>query len=161
MKAYDMIMFFYNKDEHYPISDKFIEQYQQLSGGYLDYALKTGHCINRSLHEPNQKWHLLESWFLQTVAEKEETSLEKINTKGFKCPELLLWMAEAAGVEEEYINKASDYAAEKIDEIRREDPKSKYSAKSVSYLNNKMKENYNQTFWDMIVEKVKIERDNK
>ena len=80
MKAFEMIMFFYNKDEHYPISDRFIEQYQQLDDGYLDLAKKTGHCINKNLHEPNQKWHLFESWFLQTVAEKKTNSLDEILT---------------------------------------------------------------------------------
>jgi len=154
MKAFEMIMFFYNKDEHYPISDRFIEQYQQLDDGYLDFAKKTGHCINKNLHEPNQKWHLFESWFLQTVAEKKTNSLDEIYSNGFLCPELLLWMAEAAGVEEKYIYEASEYAREKIDEIRRDNPKCKYSAAEVRYLNRKMKEKYEETFWEKIVEKV-------
>lgn len=158
MNAFDIIQFFYNKEEHYPISDIFMERYQQSGGGYLDFARKTGHCVCKNLHEPNQKWHLFESWLLQTAAGNKEKPLEKIRVNGFKCPELLLWMAEAAGVETERICEAAKYAGEKIDLIRRENPKCSYSAESVRYLNQKMKQNHEQTFWEMIVEKVTCDK---
>ena len=74
MNSYELIMFYYDKAEHYPISDRFIEKYQQRKNGYLDFAKKTGHLISANCHEPNQKWHLFESWFLQTVEEKKTDS---------------------------------------------------------------------------------------
>ena len=110
MNAFDIIQFFYNKEEHYPVSDKFMERYQQLSGGYLDFARMTGHCVCKNLHEPNQKWHLFESWLLQTAAGNKEKPLEEIQVKGFKCPELLLWMAEALGEKRTALKKAVDTA---------------------------------------------------
>lgn len=92
------------KKEHYTLCDEFIKKYQQLSGGYIEYARKVGKVIDRSLAEPNQKWHLLEAYY--GYKEKEgkldleaETTIWDINWQrgGLLCPELLLWIAEAAG----------------------------------------------------------------
>ena len=51
-----------DKSEHYPLSDEFIEHYQQTSGGYIDYAKQVGILVDRTLHSPNQKWHFFTSW---------------------------------------------------------------------------------------------------
>ncbi len=37
INSLDLIKFYYDKAEHYPISDRFIEEYQQRSGDYLDF----------------------------------------------------------------------------------------------------------------------------
>ena len=145
----DLIIFYFDKNEHYPISDEFIEGYQQKNGGYITYAKKTGHIIYPKLKEPNQKWHLFESYCPYKLKDKKSTNF-KIGT--IKCPELLLWMAEAAGVASEYVKEASDYAKSKIDEIRNNSPEKSYSAAAVTYMNNKFKEQHNnQTLWDLIV----------
>ena len=151
MKSLDVINFYIDKKEHYPISDEFIEYYQQKNGGYITYANETGHPIHPAIHEPNQKWHLLESYYICKV--KEKGTLE-FNITGFNCPELLLWMAEAADVDEAIIKEAANYAKEKIDEIRRTSPTSAYSAKSVIHMNNKFKEKYQKNLWGFIVEKI-------
>ncbi len=155
MNSYELIMFYYDKAEHYPISDRFIEKYQQRKNGYLDFAKKTGHLISANCHEPNQKWHLFESWFLQTVEEKKTDDLKEIKCEGFKCPELLLWMAEAAEVKNELIIEAESYAKEKIDEVRNNNPEAAYSSEAVKYMNKKFNEKYNETLWSMIIGRIK------
>ena len=90
MKNIEWLSFYFDKKEHYPISDKFIEKYQQKDDGYITYAKETGHLVDASLHEPNQKWHLFESYFICKLIEKEGDA--DFNIGSFKCPELLLWM---------------------------------------------------------------------
>lgn len=80
---------------------KFIKQYQQLNSGkgtYLHEAIVHGIMIYKCEGEPNQKWHLLKSWY----PNKEKTISEKEITEwcGLQCPELLLWIAEVAGQKE-------------------------------------------------------------
>lgn len=87
-----------DKREHYPFSDEYIEHYQQASGGYIAFARQKGLTVDRQLHEPNQKWHYFISWFKESNNWKE-TSSAKRAIKGLKCPELLLWIYEACGIE--------------------------------------------------------------
>lgn len=77
---------------------KFIQRYQQTNSGkgtYLHNAIIKGHIIYKIDGEPNQKWHLIESWY---PSKKEQYSEENV-TKwcGLNCPELLLWIAEVSG----------------------------------------------------------------
>ncbi|AGA68847.1 hypothetical protein Desdi_1337 [Desulfitobacterium dichloroeliminans LMG P-21439] len=100
----EVIAFYKNKNSHYELSDEFVKKYQQPKGGYIEYAIELGLTVNKSLAEPNQRWHLLESYYGQ---KKEQKKLDldakatcwdlKWQNGGFICPELLLWMAEAAG----------------------------------------------------------------
>ena len=100
----EVIEFYENKNSHYVLSDEFVKKYQQPRGGYIKYAIELGLTIDKSLAEPNQQWHLLKSYYDQ---KKEEKKLDldakamcwdlKWQNGGFICPELLLWMAEAAG----------------------------------------------------------------
>lgn len=98
----DIADFLEKKKEHYPLSDEFIERYQQASGGYIDYAKKTGHLVDREMHEPNQKWHFFDSWLYQSIDEGsltwEEDAKSRVYTK-LLCPELLLWIYEACEVD--------------------------------------------------------------
>ena len=80
---------------------EFIKQFQQINSGngtYLHEAIVQGKKIYKCDGEPNQKWHLLESWY--------EYNKEKISDKtitawcGLRCPELLLWIAEVSGQKE-------------------------------------------------------------
>ena len=99
---------FKGKKQHYPISDEFVSSgYQQSNGGYIDKATD----VDTSLAEPNQKWHFLES-YAPSVSDNREASKVYM---GLQCPELLLWIAEAAGVDPEIVQAASDEAKEIID----------------------------------------------
>lgn len=109
-----------NKKEHYPISDEFVKFYQQSplnKDGYVYLAWETGHVICREIAEPNQKWHFFESYILILITQGKlqlSDDAEKCYKK-LKCPELLLWIAEAAGIESEKINEAAKVARDIID----------------------------------------------
>lgn len=147
----DLVCFFHNKQEHYPISSSFIEEYRQKSGGYIQFALETGHPIDADSHEPNQKWHLLESYCMYRMA-KEKTA--ELTVLGFKCPELLLWMAEAAGIDAQLVEEAADYAKEKINDLRQTKPDRAYSAEAAAYMNASLQGKHGQTLWQMIADKI-------
>ncbi len=51
--------------------------------------------INKNIGEPNQKWHLLVSFYGQNAVEGT-LSKSNIFKKSITCPELWLWMLEAA-----------------------------------------------------------------
>lgn len=104
-----------DKREHYPLSDEFIERYQQDSGGYIDYARQLGLTVNKELHEPNQKWHFFTSWYDDLVKTNDISETELAKTRvytGLYCPELLLWIYEACGAPINKIKNAKE-AAEK------------------------------------------------
>ncbi len=105
----EIIDYFKTKNEHYPISDGFIKSgYQQQGGGYINKAKKRGLEIDYKKAEPNQKWHFIDSYAL----EKQENDVYK---HLLVCPELLLWMAEACGIEDDLVRKAEKEAREIID----------------------------------------------
>ncbi|MCH5180136.1 MAG: hypothetical protein J1F32_02840 [Erysipelotrichales bacterium] len=94
--------FLETKKEHYPLSDEFIERYQQASGGYIDNAKKAGLLVDREMHEPNQKWHFFDSWLYPSIDDGsltwDEDAKSRVYTK-LLCPELLLWIYEACEVD--------------------------------------------------------------
>lgn len=149
----DLIKFYYDKEKHYPISDEFIKKYQQKSGGYIKFARKTGHTVSAEQCEPNQKWHLFEAYISYRL--KVNGGDAKARMGKLKCPELLLWMAEAAGIDDDIVTEAKEAAASEIDRIREEKPDSSYSAKAVDKMDAKMKEKYGKNLQYMIAEKVK------
>lgn len=109
----EMADFLADKKEHYPLSDEFIERYQQASGGYLDTAKKAGLTVDKEKHEPNQKWHFFQSWLYPSIEDGtctwESDARQKVYV-GLKCPELLLWIFEASGVDPAKIKQAKDVA---------------------------------------------------
>jgi len=108
-----MYNFMVSKSEHYPISDKFIEDYQQASGGYIAYAKKMGVEVNAANHSPNQKWHFFDSWIQQSLEDGTLRFTQSAKTKvytGLLCPELLLWIYEACGVSSDKVQSAYDVA---------------------------------------------------
>lgn len=149
----DLIKFYCEKKEHYPISDEFMKKYQQKSGGYIKFAHDTGHTVSAEQCEPNQKWHLFESYISRTFEKEGESVVVCISQ--LKCPELLLWMAEAAGIDDEIVMEAKEAAASEIDRIREEKPDGSYSAKAVYKMNAKITQKYSKSLGDMIAEKVK------
>ena len=112
-----VIEYFSKCEEHYPMSDEFVKKYQQNKGnlpqadnGYIKKAYDLGIEINAEKAEPNQKWHLLQSYYKIEKNDIESKAFDKRVTiwckgnketgkggSGLKCPELLLWIAEAAG----------------------------------------------------------------
>ena len=98
-----------DKREHYPLSDEFIERYQQASGGYIDYARQCGIVVDKTLHSPNQKWHFFTSWLEYGQIDKTDDAKRRIYT-GLLCPELLLWIYEAMGVDPNKVKSAKEVA---------------------------------------------------
>lgn len=105
--------FLAEKKEHYPLSDEFMERYQQTSGGYIDFAKKNGHPVDKQKHEPNQKWHFFDSWLNQSIEDGtltwEDDAKSRVYTK-LLCPELLLWIYEASDVDPVKVKNAKEVA---------------------------------------------------
>lgn len=105
--------FLKDKNEHYPLSDEFIERYQQTSGGYLDYAKQLKMEVNKEKHLPNQKWHFFDSWLYRSIEDNslswEDSAKRRVYTN-LLCPELLLWIYEACGVPPEKVKQAKEVA---------------------------------------------------
>lgn len=105
--------FLSTKKEHYPLSDEFIEKYQQTSGGYLDTARNKGLLVDKEQHEPNQKWHFFTSWFDASIKDgtvKLTDDPKVVVYNRLLCPELLLWIFEASGVNPVKVRKAKEVA---------------------------------------------------
>lgn len=101
------------KAEHYPLSDEFIHEYQQASGGYIDYAKKLGVAAEKAQAEPNQKWHFFTSWLDQSLKDgtcRWDDTAKRRTYSAFQCPELLLWLFEASGVADDKVIAARDAA---------------------------------------------------
>lgn len=98
----DMARYLEKRQAHYPFSDEFIEKYQQSGGGYIENALKAGLVVDKLQHEPNQKWHFFDSWYYPSLEDGtlsvNDSAKSRIYTK-LLCPELLLWIYEASGVD--------------------------------------------------------------
>lgn len=98
-----------DKDKEYPVSKSFcVRGYMQKTGGYINIAKSKKIEIDATKAEPNQKWHLFNSY----CTEKNISRDAKECYMGLKCPELLLWMAEAAGFD---VTDAAENAIRIID----------------------------------------------
>ena len=111
----DIALFLETRKEHYPLSDEFIERYQQEDGGYIDNALKAGLVVDKLQHEPNQKWHFFESWYYPSLEDGTLTNSESAKSRVYSkllCPELLLWIYEACNVSPSKVKAAKEVAEE-------------------------------------------------
>ncbi len=110
----DMERFLLTKNEQYPITNEYVELYQQESGGYIDNAKKSGLVVDKSQHLPSQKWHYFESWLYPTIEEGMlwDASASNRSYGAFSCPELLLWIIEATGVDSQKVIEAKNIAIE-------------------------------------------------
>ena len=109
----DIYDYLLTKSAHYPLSDEFIEKYQQTSGGYLDYAKELGKIVDKERHEPDQKWHFIDSWLLRSIEDSSLTWNESAENRVYKkllCPELLLWIYEACEVSPVKVRQAMTMA---------------------------------------------------
>ena len=111
----EMATYLNTKKEHYPISDEFIEKYQQDDGGYIDNAFKAGLVVDKQLHSPNQKWHFFESWYYPSIEDGTLSYTDSAKSRIYSkllCPELLLWIYEACEVSPIKVRAAYDVAIE-------------------------------------------------
>lgn len=107
-----------NSSDYYDVSDGFmIDGYMQgvVDGkiikfnGYIRKAKNEGK-IDETTRKVSQKWHLFYSY----LPGYEDRDAPKCYNR-LRCPELLLWIAEASGVNDDYIKKATTKAKETID----------------------------------------------
>lgn len=137
----EIINYLKTKNDHYPISDSFIKSgYQQQGGGYINKAKKIGLEIDYKKAEPNQKWHFIDSY----ASEKQGNDIYK---HLLVCPELLLWMAEACGIDNNLIRKAEKESREIIN-IGRKEGKEGQSRNQAGIMIRKM------ITWSMLEEKI-------
>lgn len=64
---------YYTEKKHTdcPLTKKLIKAgYQQLNGGYIDYAYERGFIVDYRVAEPNQWWHLMCSYCKRTPPNK-------------------------------------------------------------------------------------------
>ncbi len=144
MEMQEFIDFFKDKNAHYKTSDSFASdlRYRQKKGGYIKKAKDMHIEIDIEKAEPNQKWHLLISYYDELIDCKKDA---KNCYNRLLCPELLLWMADAAGIESEIVEKAATKSREVID-----------SGTDGRLRNKAGREITNKIIpWDMIEEKIK------
>ena len=140
----EIVNYFKTKNKHYPISDSFIKSgYQQKNSGYISKAKKIGLEIDYKNAEPNQKWHFIDSY----ASEKQGSDVYK---HLLVCPELLLWMAEACGIDNSIVRKAENKAREIIN-IGRKENKEGQSRNQAGIMIRKM------ITWNMIEEKIFVD----
>ncbi|MGI6714151.1 MAG: hypothetical protein ACOX3K_03820 [Bacilli bacterium] len=105
----DIADYLEDKETHYPISDAYVKVYQQKSGGYIDYAKQLGKTVDKSICEPDQKFHFFDSWLNRSIEQGTlswtESAKNRVYTK-LLSPELLLWIYEACGAPTEKITNA-------------------------------------------------------
>ena len=108
----DMERFLSTKNEQYPLTNEYVELYQQESGGYIKNALNAGLVVDKTQHLPSQKWHYFTSWLYPTIEEGMlwDASASYRSYGAFQCPELILWIIEATGVETSKVEEAKDIA---------------------------------------------------
>ena len=75
--------------------------------------LKVRTLVDKSKHEPNQKWHFFDSWLYPSIDDGsiswDADAKNRVYTR-LLCPELLLWIYEASGVPVSKVQDAMDVA---------------------------------------------------
>lgn len=112
--------------EHKMDCDYFADQYVkdgygQVKGGYFAIAKKTdGVVISQEEAEPNQKWHMIDSYYKGKI--ENGFDMQTPATLGrIMCPQLMLWIAEIAGLKEPYLEKAISEAIDYEDNHKTKD----------------------------------------
>ena len=74
-----------------PLTERLVKAgYQQISGGYIDRAIREGLLVDYKKNAPSQYWHLM------TYCDSRDGDIPFSNN--IVCGELIFWMAEASGV---------------------------------------------------------------
>lgn len=104
MKYKEFIDCYRNKEEKPKHTNRFIKNFQQTNSGkrtYLNEAILQGKMIYKKEGEPNQKWHLINSWYENKVKENRNFENQEVCAWcRLSCPELMLWIAEVSGQQE-------------------------------------------------------------
>ncbi len=106
MTTYELKSLLLNKEDHYSISDAYNETHGQVKNVYWD----------------SQKEHLLPWLDAQVTTGSGSFTRRRPNTDAktmymhLSCPECQLWLAEAAGVDSDLVQKAAN-EAKRIDKV--------------------------------------------
>lgn len=93
------------------IADEYVKEgYGQVRGGYFDVAYKNNIVILKETAEPSQKWHLIDSYYALKQKDGNFNMHTKANLSRIMCPQLMLWIAEIAGLNKELIKTAKELA---------------------------------------------------
>ena len=92
-----------------PLTEKLVKAgYQQVGGGYIDRAKRTGIRVNYEENSPSQYWHLM------TYCDSRKADRPFSNR--ISCGELLFWMAEVSGsVAKEELERLANRIIESVD----------------------------------------------
>lgn len=88
-------------------ADQYVKlKYGQVKGGYFAIAKKAdGVVISQEEAEPSQKWHMIDSYYKKKIDNgfdmQTPASLGRI-----MCPQLMLWIAEVAGLKSRILEQA-------------------------------------------------------
>ena len=111
----EFVRFIETKKEHYPLSDQLTERYQQKSGGYIENGPAAGIVVDKEQFSPNQKWHFLHSWFYPSIEDGDITWDASAYSRVYvnlRCPELVIWIYEACGVNPSKVREAAKISEE-------------------------------------------------
>ena len=73
-----------------PKTDALIRSgFQQSSGGYIEYARRSGMDVDYKMGLPTQGWHFIRSYL-------DRTQPEKARIENIVCGELIYWLAEVS-----------------------------------------------------------------
>lgn len=93
------------------IADDYVKAgYGQIRGGYFEEAYKRDKKIWKVEAEPSQKWHLLVSYY---EIKKEDPKFDMQGNASLgrlMCPQLMMWLAQVAGLNEKIIKDAMNKA---------------------------------------------------
>lgn len=88
------------------IADEYVKAgYGQIKGGYFDVAYKNDVLILKKEAEPSQKWHLIFSYYNGKI-ENNFNMQSEANLYRIMCPQLMLWIAEIAGLNKDVLKSA-------------------------------------------------------
>lgn len=93
------------------IADDYVKEgYGQIKGGYFDVAYKRGKKIWKVEAEPSQKWHFLVSYYGVKKENSKFNMHDKASLGRLMCPQLMMWIAELAGLDKNVLRKAMNKA---------------------------------------------------
>jgi len=125
MKLWNAMMFYaVKKRADCPWTDSFVKQCR----GGIEYAELLGIPHDKTKGQPNQGYHFLESYCYQKIRKGKllyrvdplDAPMEKIYN-GLLCVELILWLAEVSGSDEEYKKKIQKVTQKAIEICMNED----------------------------------------
>ena len=109
-EVYDYIKNNIKSDANY-ISDEYVKAgYGQIKGGYFDVAYRNNEKRCKKDAKPSQKWHLIVSYYDSKKANNNFDMQKKASLSRIMCPQLMMWIAEIAGLNEKILRKAIEEA---------------------------------------------------